>query len=61
MLTFVIMAMNITPHKETTTVEPAPVKEEPVIHDGSGGAFEGTELVTEERDDKPTPKSPTPY
>ncbi|TWF33917.1 hypothetical protein FHW36_111108 [Chitinophaga polysaccharea] len=55
------MAMNITPNKETTSVEPAPVKEEPVIHDGSGGAFEGTELVTEERDDKPTPKSPTPY
>jgi hypothetical protein len=37
------------------------IKEEPIIHDGSGGAFEGTEMVSEEREDCPKPPSPTPY
>ncbi|MCW3464436.1 hypothetical protein [Chitinophaga nivalis] len=34
--------------------------EDAIIHDGSGGAFEGTETVSEEREDKPRPGKPRP-
>lgn len=59
--TFVGMEKNINPNEEKPVRKEGEVKEEPVIHDGSGGAFEGTEMVTEEREDKPRPKGPTPY
>ncbi|WP_158563300.1 hypothetical protein [Chitinophaga silvatica] len=36
-------------------------REEPIIHDGSGGAFESTEMVSEEREDVPKSPGPTPY
>ncbi|MBS0027144.1 hypothetical protein ACTJJ0_11445 [Chitinophaga sp. 22321] len=55
------MEKNINPNEEKPVRKEGEVKEEPVIHDGSGGAFEGTEMVTEEREDKPRPKGPTPY
>nr|WP_295873372.1 hypothetical protein [uncultured Chitinophaga sp.] len=40
---------------ETQPVEPA------IIHDGSGGAFEGTETVSEEREEGPEREKPRPY
>ena len=55
------MEININPNGEKIASEEEEVKEEPIIHDGSGGAFEGTEMVTEEQEDKPCPKEPTPY
>jgi hypothetical protein len=55
------MEMSINPNEEKTEKKEEPVKPEPIIHDGSGGAFEGTEMVTDERDEKPRPKEPTPY
>ncbi|PSL48239.1 hypothetical protein CLV51_1021104 [Chitinophaga niastensis] len=55
------MEVCINPNEEEHgTPEPA-VTEESIIHDGSGGAFEGTELVTEEREETPRKKEPTPY
>jgi hypothetical protein len=54
------MNIHINPNGEKPAPEEGTVKEEPIIHDGSGGAFEGTELVTEE-EEKPCPKEPTPY
>lgn len=59
--TFVIMEMSINPNEEKTVKKETEVKPEPVIHDGSGGAFEGTEIVTEEQEEQPRPKEPTPY
>jgi hypothetical protein len=55
------MEKSINPNEEKPVKKENDIKEEPVIHDGSGGAFEGTEMVTEEREDKPRPKEPTPY
>ncbi|MBC9934095.1 hypothetical protein [Chitinophaga qingshengii] len=46
--------------KPANTETPA---EEPVtiIHDGSGGAFEGTETVSEEQEEGPEREKPRPY
>ncbi|MDR6569192.1 hypothetical protein SAMN05660461_6237 [Chitinophaga ginsengisegetis] len=55
------MEMSINPNEEKPVKKEDEVKPEPIIHDGSGGAFEGTEMVTEEREDQPRPKGPTPY
>jgi hypothetical protein len=55
------MEKSINPNEEKPVKKEKDIKEEPVIHDGSGGAFEGTEMVTEEREDKPRPNEPTPY
>lgn len=60
-ITFVIMEKSINPNEEKPVTKEEVMKEEPIIHDGSGGAFEGTEMVTEEREDKPRPKGPMPY
>lgn len=60
-VTFVIMEKSIDPNEAQPVKKEEVIKEEPIIHDGSGGAFEGTEMVTEEQDDKPRPKGPTPY
>ncbi|MBO9728370.1 MAG: hypothetical protein J7623_06995 [Chitinophaga sp.] len=49
------------PNEEKPEKKEEKIAEEQIIHDGSGGAFEGTEMVSEERDDKPRPKGPTPY
>ena len=40
------MNIHINPNGEKPAPEEGTVKEEPIIHDGSGGAFEGTVLVT---------------
>lgn len=58
--TFVIMETNINPNEEKPVKKEEEVKPEPVIHDGSGGAFESTEMVTEEREEQPRPEG-TPY
>ncbi|HEY9261639.1 hypothetical protein [Chitinophaga sp.] len=55
------MEKSIKPNEEKPVTKEEVIKEEPIIHDGSGGAFEGTEMVTEEREDKPRPKGPVPY
>lgn len=55
------MEMSINPNEEKPVKKEDEVKSEPVIHDGSGGAFEGTEMVTEEREEQPRPNGPTPY
>ena len=59
--TFVSMEKSNLPNEEKPGKKEEELPEEPIIHDGSGGAFEGTEMVSEERDDKPRPKGPTPY
>ncbi|MEC5146012.1 hypothetical protein [Chitinophaga sp. 212800010-3] len=56
------MSNYIIPDEEKTGKREEEVKEtEPVIHDGSGGAFEGTEMVSEEREEPSRPKGPIPY
>jgi len=55
------MKMSINPNEEKTVKKETEVKPEPVIHDGSGGAFEGTEMVTEEQEEQPRPTEPPPY
>ncbi|GEP93369.1 hypothetical protein CTE07_50140 [Chitinophaga terrae (ex Kim and Jung 2007)] len=58
---FVDMDKNNRPVEENPEKKQEDVKEEPIIHDGSGGAFEGTERVSEEEDDKPSKPGPLPY
>lgn len=55
------MEKSTKPNEEKPEKKEDNAVEEPIIHDGSGGAFEGTEMVSEERDDKPRPKGPMPY
>jgi hypothetical protein len=57
METMIIPAEN-SPGPENTETQPA---EPVIIHDGSGGAFEGTETVSEEREDGPEREKPRPY
>ncbi|NML40759.1 hypothetical protein HHL17_26415 [Chitinophaga sp. G-6-1-13] len=57
METMIIPAEN-SPRPENTETLPA---EPVIIHDGSGGAFEGTETVSEEREDGPEREKPRPY
>ncbi|NLR66863.1 hypothetical protein HGH92_21320 [Chitinophaga varians] len=57
METMIIPAEN-SPKPDNTETQP----EEPVIiHDGSGGAFEGTETVSEEQEEGPERERPRPY
>ncbi|MFY0255385.1 hypothetical protein ACDQ55_15675 [Chitinophaga sp. 30R24] len=55
------MKTTINPNEENQDRKEYPGKEEPIIHDGSGGAFESTEMVTDEREEQPGPQGPTPY
>ncbi|WP_160717768.1 hypothetical protein [Chitinophaga solisilvae] len=58
---FYIMVTLITPAEVKSAPEETADTTDPIIHDGSGGAFEGTEQVSEEREDGPKKKQPTPY
>ncbi|WP_212005638.1 hypothetical protein [Chitinophaga sp. HK235] len=58
------MEMMIIPaENDSRPIDPEtqPSAPETIIHDGSGGAFEGTETVSEEREEGPEKETPRAY